>query len=51
MKERGTFTSSTWMPIGNLAEAILAVLCLQGYVDDLSILPRSTDPSAPNLGD
>jgi NAD(P)-dependent dehydrogenase (short-subunit alcohol dehydrogenase family) len=51
MKQRGTFTSSTWMPIENLAEAILAVLCLRGYVDDLSILPRPTDPSAPNLGD
>jgi NAD(P)-dependent dehydrogenase (short-subunit alcohol dehydrogenase family) len=51
MKQRGTFTSSTWMPIGNLAEAVLAVLCLKGYVDDLSILPRPTDPAAPNLGD
>jgi len=51
MKERGTFTSSTWMPIENLVETILAVLCLRGYVDDLSVLPRLTDPAAPNLGD
>lgn len=51
MKQRGTFTSSTWMPLENLVETILAALCLRGYVDDLSVLPRAGDPQAPNLGD
>jgi NAD(P)-dependent dehydrogenase (short-subunit alcohol dehydrogenase family) len=51
MQQRGTFTSSTWMPIESLAETVLAALCVRGYIDDLSLLPRSTDPAAPNLGE
>ncbi len=28
------------------AEAILSVLAMQGYVDDIAIMPRTRDPAA-----
>jgi len=41
--ERGVFPAPTVMPIESAAEAILSVLAVRGYVDDLAIMPRLRD--------
>jgi len=44
--ERGVFATPTVMPLESAAEAILSVLAVRGYVDDLAIMPRTRDISA-----
>jgi hypothetical protein len=34
------------MPLDVLAEAVLSVLAVRGYVDDLAVMPRTRDPKA-----
>ena len=41
--ERGVFPAPTVMPLELAAEAILSVLAVRGYVDDLAIMPRLRD--------
>ncbi len=41
--ERGVFPAPTVMRIEAAAEAILSVLAVRGYVDDLAIMPRLRD--------
>ena len=43
---RNLFPSATMMPLAVLAEAILSVVAVRGYVDDIAIMPRSRDPEA-----
>ena len=40
---RGVFPSNTMMPLDVLAEAVLSVLAVRGYVDDIAVMPRSQD--------
>lgn len=44
--ERGLFPSPTMMPVEAAAEAVLSVLALQGFVDDMAVMPRQRDPRA-----
>jgi NAD(P)-dependent dehydrogenase (short-subunit alcohol dehydrogenase family) len=44
--ERGLFPAATMMPLEAAAEAVLSVLALRGYVDDVAVMPRASDPRA-----
>ena len=44
--ERNLFPSATMMSTEVCAEALLSVLAMRGYVDDLAIMPRTRDTSA-----
>src|SRR5262245_5294486 len=44
--ERGLFPAPTMMPVDTAAEAVLSVLALRGFVDDIAVMPRSQDPHA-----
>jgi len=44
--ERGLFPAPTMMPLEAAAEAIVSLLALRGYVDDLAVMPRLRDPAA-----
>lgn len=44
--ERGLFPAPTMMPVDAAAEAVLSVLALRGYVDDIAVMPRAQDPRA-----
>jgi NAD(P)-dependent dehydrogenase (short-subunit alcohol dehydrogenase family) len=41
--ERGLFPSATMMPIEAAAEAVVSVLALRGFVDDVAVMPRPRD--------
>ena len=41
--ERNVFPANTTMSIDVLAEAVLSVLAVRGYVDDVAVMPRQTD--------
>ncbi|HKA14903.1 MAG TPA: SDR family oxidoreductase [Myxococcota bacterium] len=41
---RNLFPAATMMPLSVLAEAILSVIAVRGYVDDIAIMSRSRDP-------
>jgi NAD(P)-dependent dehydrogenase (short-subunit alcohol dehydrogenase family) len=43
--ERNLFPAATMMPLAHAAEAICSVLAIRGFVDDVGIMPRSTDGS------
>ena len=43
---RNLFPAATMMPLPVLAEAVLSVLAVRGYVDDIAIMPRTRDPKA-----
>jgi NAD(P)-dependent dehydrogenase (short-subunit alcohol dehydrogenase family) len=43
---RNLFPAATMMPLSVLAEAILSVIAVRGYVDDIAIMPRTRDPKA-----
>ncbi len=44
--ERGLFPAATMMPLEAAAEAVLSVLALRAYVDDVAVMPRTRDPRA-----
>lgn len=44
--ERGLFPAPTMMPVEAAAEAVLSVLALRGFVDDIAVMPRGDDPDA-----
>jgi len=44
--ERGLFPAPTMMPLEAAAEAVLSVLALRGYVDDIAVMPRARDARA-----
>jgi NADP-dependent 3-hydroxy acid dehydrogenase YdfG len=44
--ERGLFPAPTVMPLAAAAEAVVAVLAVQGYVDDIAVMPRTGDAPA-----
>jgi len=44
--ERRLFPNATLMPLDVAAEALVSVLAVRGYVDDLAVLPRAGDASA-----
>ena len=44
--DRNLFPAPTMMPPESLAEAVLAVLAIRGYVDDIAIMPRQKDSTA-----
>jgi hypothetical protein len=44
--ERGLFPAATMMPLETAAEAVLSVLALRAYVDDVAVMPRTRDPRA-----
>jgi hypothetical protein len=44
--ERNLFPAATMMSLSVLAEAILSVIAVRGYVDDIAIMPRTRDPAA-----
>ena len=44
--ERGLFPAPTMMPLEAAAEAVLSVLALRGYVDDIAVMPRTRDQRA-----
>lgn len=44
--ERGLFPNPTMMPLAAAAEGITSVLAMQGYVDDIAIMPRAADRPA-----
>jgi NAD(P)-dependent dehydrogenase (short-subunit alcohol dehydrogenase family) len=44
--DRGLFPAPTMMPVEVAAEAIVSVLAVRGYVDDLAIMPRQRDVHA-----
>ncbi len=44
--ERNLLPAPTAMPPRSLAEAVLSVFAITGYVDDLAVMPRQTDPPA-----
>ena len=44
--DRGLFPAPTMMPVEVAAEAIVSVLAVRGYVDDIAIMPRQRDASA-----
>ena len=43
---RNLFPAATMMSVSVLAEAILSVIAVRGYVDDIAIMPRMRDPKA-----
>ena len=43
---RNLFPAATMMPLPVLAEAILSVIAVRGYVDDIAVMPRARDPKA-----
>jgi NAD(P)-dependent dehydrogenase (short-subunit alcohol dehydrogenase family) len=43
---RNLFPSATMMSLTVLAETILSVIAVRGYVDDIAIMPRTRDPKA-----
>jgi NAD(P)-dependent dehydrogenase (short-subunit alcohol dehydrogenase family) len=43
---RNLFPAATMMSLTVLAEAILSVIAVRGYVDDIAIMPRTRDPKA-----
>jgi NAD(P)-dependent dehydrogenase (short-subunit alcohol dehydrogenase family) len=43
---RNLFPAATMMSLPVLAEAILSVIAVRGYVDDIAIMPRTRDPKA-----
>jgi NAD(P)-dependent dehydrogenase (short-subunit alcohol dehydrogenase family) len=43
---RNLFPAATMMSVTVLAEAILSVIAVRGYVDDIAIMPRLRDPKA-----
>jgi NAD(P)-dependent dehydrogenase (short-subunit alcohol dehydrogenase family) len=47
--ERGLFPAPTMMPVEAAAEAVLSVLALRGFVDDLAVMPRARDPHAASI--
>ncbi len=47
--ERGLFPAPTMMPVEVAAEAVLSVLALRGFVDDLAVMPRTRDPNAASI--
>ena len=44
--ERNLFPAATMMPLDVLSEAVLSVLAVRGYVDDIAVMPRTRDPKA-----
>jgi NAD(P)-dependent dehydrogenase (short-subunit alcohol dehydrogenase family) len=44
--KRNLFPAATMMPLEVLSEAVLAVLAVRGYVDDIAVMPRTRDPAA-----
>lgn len=44
--DRGLFPAATMMSPDVLAESVLSVLAVRGYVDDVAIMPRTRDPGA-----
>jgi NAD(P)-dependent dehydrogenase (short-subunit alcohol dehydrogenase family) len=44
--ERGLFPAPTMMPVDTAAEALVSVLALRGFVDDVAVMPRPRDPEA-----
>jgi len=46
---RNLFPAATMMPLPVLAEAILSVLAVRGYVDDIAIMPRTRDAKAEGV--
>ena len=44
--ERGLFPSPTMMPLAVAAEALVSVLAIRGYADDIAIMPRARDQAA-----
>jgi NAD(P)-dependent dehydrogenase (short-subunit alcohol dehydrogenase family) len=44
--DRGLFPAPTMMPVDVAAEAIVSVLAVRGYVDDVAIMPRQRDAHA-----
>ena len=47
--ERGLFPAATMMPVEVAAEAVLSVLALRGFVDDIAVMPRTRDPDAASI--
>ncbi len=43
---RNLFPAATMMPVEVLAEAVLSVLAVRGYVDDIAVMPRARDSAA-----
>jgi NAD(P)-dependent dehydrogenase (short-subunit alcohol dehydrogenase family) len=44
--KRNLFPAATMMPLDVLAEAVVSVLAVRGYVDDVAVMPRQSDPRA-----
>lgn len=44
--KRNLFPAATMMPLDVLAEAVVSLLAVRGYVDDLAVMPRLRDPKA-----
>jgi len=44
--KRNLFPAATMMPLDVLAEAVVSLLAVRGYVDDLAVMPRTRDPKA-----
>jgi hypothetical protein len=44
-RERNVFPINTTMPLDVCAEAVLSVLAIRGYVDDIAVMSRSSDVS------
>jgi len=44
--DRNLFPAATMMPLDALAEAVLSVVAVRGYVDDIAIMPRQRDATA-----
>jgi NAD(P)-dependent dehydrogenase (short-subunit alcohol dehydrogenase family) len=44
--KRNLFPAATMMPLDVLSEAVLSVLAVRGYVDDIAVMPRTRDPKA-----
>jgi NAD(P)-dependent dehydrogenase (short-subunit alcohol dehydrogenase family) len=42
-RERNTFPANTAMPLDVCAEAVLSVLAVRGYVDDVAVMSRASD--------
>ncbi len=47
--ERGFFPAPTMMTVETAAEAVLSVLALRGFVDDIAVMPRPRDPHAGSV--
>jgi NAD(P)-dependent dehydrogenase (short-subunit alcohol dehydrogenase family) len=44
-RERNVFPNNTTMPLDVCAEAVVSVLAVRGYVDDIAVMSRSSDLS------